>query len=96
MKADKPKVVDEVWDDARVRAFLDKEPMGPRENAGFSKLLYAYRSMRPEDFSRFLTLYVAAGHDVNATDRHGRTLSEVISTHRQGREFREALARVAT
>ena len=53
MRADKIKVIDEVWDDARIDSFLDKEPLGD-EPADFSKLLNAYRSMRVEDFGIFL------------------------------------------
>ena len=34
MRADKQKVVDEVWDDERIRSFLDKGPMG-NENHDF-------------------------------------------------------------
>ena len=81
-----PSVTDEVWDDERVRQFLDMEPRGT-ESADFHVLLRAYRGMRPDDFERFLTFFVQAGRDLDARDRHGRTLWEIIETHRHGDKF---------
>ena len=91
MRADKAKVVDEVWDEERVRSFLDKPPMGD-ENIDFSRLLYAYRSMRVEDFSRFLVLFKQDGGDSLATSKDGRTLLDVIKNHAKSGPFVEALA----
>lgn len=86
MRADKIKVIDEVWDDARIDGFLDKEPLGD-EPADFSKLLNAYRGMRFEDFSIFLQRYEARGGDKRARDKAGQTLSDIIKSHRQSAAF---------
>ena len=86
MRADKIKVIDEVWDDARIDGFLDKEPLG-NEPADFSKLLNAYRSMRFEDFSIFLQRYEARGGDKHASDKAGQTLSDIIKSYRQSAAF---------
>lgn len=86
MRADKIKVIDEVWDDARIDSFLDKEPLGD-EPADFSKLLNAYRSMRVEDFGIFLQRYEAKGGNRQATNNAGQTLSEIIKDHRQSTAF---------
>jgi hypothetical protein len=91
VRPDKQKVIDEVWDDARVEGFLHKRPMGD-EDAEFSVLLNAYRAMRPDDFARFVTLYTAAGRDLRARDRAGRTLRETLETHRHAEPFRQILA----
>ena len=80
MRPDKTKVVDEVWDDERIESFLNKAPMGD-EDPDFSRLLYAYRSMRVEDFERFIQRFKATGGRVDATARDGRTLAEVITPH---------------
>ena len=84
MKKDKQKVIDEVWDDARVRGFLDKNV--PRQakasfpgDPDFYVLRHAYQSMRAEDFGRFLDFYTADGRDVRARDNKGRTLAEIIA-----------------
>ncbi len=81
-----PSVTDEVWDDERVKSFLAMEPYGD-ESADFHVLLKAYRGMRPDDFERFLTFFLEAGRNIDATDTKGRTLWEIISAHRQGSEF---------
>ncbi|MEQ9450929.1 MAG: PA4642 family protein [Pseudomonadales bacterium] len=86
MRADKEVVVDEVWDDARIASFLDKAPLGD-EDPAFSQLLYAYRSMRPDDFARFIDAFKARGGDTEARGQDGKTLREVISTHRKSAPF---------
>lgn len=91
MRPDKQKVIDEVWDDARVESFLHKGPLGDETSADYSALLHAYRSMRPADFSRFLDRFVAEGRDVNARSVSGQTLLGTISGHRRAGPFRELL-----
>jgi hypothetical protein len=91
MRPDKEKVVDEVWDDARVESFLDKAPMGAEASRDYSALLYAYRSMRPADFERFIVDFCAAGRDVDARSNAGETLLATIASHRHGAAFREIL-----
>ena len=93
MRPDKAKVINEIWDDARIAEFLHKAPLG-QETAEHSKLLYAYRSMRPEDFERFVTAYVAQGGDVHAPNTAGQSLAEVISAHKKAAPFLEILNKV--
>lgn len=90
MRADKAKVVDEVWDDARIEDFLAKGTMG-NASEDYSRLLHAYRSMRPDDFARFINRFKALGGDVNATDENGRTLFDVIKGHEKSGAFQEIL-----
>ena len=94
MRPDKTKVVDEVWDDARIEAFLHKAPLGDERSADYSALLYAYRSMRPDDFATFIRLFVDAGRDVNAKSNGGETLLATIRDHRHGAPFRAILEKV--
>jgi hypothetical protein len=93
MRPDKEKVIDEVWDDERIEGFLAKSPMGDEQSRDYSALLYAYRSMRPGDFERFIERFVATDRDVNATSNDGRTLLETIAGHRHGEPFRDILIR---
>lgn len=81
-----PQVTDEVWDDNRVKSFLTLKPIGD-ESADFHVLLKAYRGMRPEDFSRFLIFFNEAGGNLDATDKKGRTLWQIVEKHRQGADF---------
>ncbi len=92
MRPDKKTVVDEIWDDERVAGFLDKQPPAG-ESADYFALHTAYQSMREDDFDRFLTLFCAAGRDLNATSAAGRSLASVISEHRHGGGFAELLKR---
>lgn len=87
-----PSVTDEVWDDERIKSFLEIEPYGD-ESADFHVLLKAYRGMRAGDFERFLTFYVEAGRDLDATDKYGRTLWDIVAKHRHGAPFLEARQR---
>ncbi len=96
LKKDKAKVLDEVWDDARVKSFLGKtvpsqsgQPLPG--DADFYVLRHAYQSMRPGDFARFLDYYAAEGRDVQARDGAGRTLAEAIARHRHAGPFIELL-----
>lgn len=91
MRPDKASVVDEVWDDQRIESFLEKAPMGNESSADYSVLLNAYRSMRPEDFDRFLHRFTASGRDLNACSNAGATLLATIADHRRGAPFREIL-----
>lgn len=80
-----PQVTDEIWDDDRVKSFLNLQPYG--ENADFHVLLKAYRGMRVADFERFLVFFIEAGRNLDATDLRGRTLWDIIKDHRQGADF---------
>jgi len=80
-----PQVTDEVWDDERVKSFLELEPYG--EDADFHVLLKAYRGMRVDDFERFLKFFSEAGRNLDAKDNRGRTLWSIIENHRQGADF---------
>jgi hypothetical protein len=91
MRPDKAKVVDEVWDQDRIRGFLDKSPMGDEQSADYSALLYAYRSMRANDFAAFIGMYLDAGRDINATSNAGLSLRDTIADHRQSAAFRVIL-----
>ena len=93
MRPDKKKVIDEPWDDARVASFLAKGPLGAERSVDFSALLYAYRSMRAEDFARFVAMFLAAGRDLNARSNNGETLLATIDGHRRAEPFRQILER---
>jgi hypothetical protein len=80
-----PQVTNEVWDDDRVKSFLEMEAYDG--NVGFHLLMRAYRGMRPADFERFLPFFVDAKHDLEATNDQGQTLWTIIEEHRQGADF---------
>lgn len=90
MRKDKAKVLDEVWDDARVASFLELRP-GPGTDPDYHVLLTAYRSMRAEDFARFIPMFVAAGRNLDACGPEGTSLLAEVSSHRYGAPYAETL-----
>ena len=92
LKKDKEKVIDPVWGEERIREFLDLQaPAG--ESADHHKLLKAYQSMRPEDFATFVDFFTAANGNLDAKDLQGKTVSELISTHRYSQPYLDAIAK---
>ena len=61
LRPDKKKIVDEVWDDLRVKSFLRKSPPELPGDPDFHVLLFAYQSMRAPDFGRFLQFFQDEG-----------------------------------
>ena len=90
-RPDKQQIIDEVWDDARVESFLHRKCHEDDLDADFFVLWQAYQAMREGDFRRFLRLFVAAGRNLDAVNEHGQTLATMISTHRHGAPFIDAL-----
>ena len=94
LKKDKEKVLGEVFDDERVKSFLDYQPPAG-VNADFHLLEKAYRGMNIDNFVTFLNFFKAAGHDINATSPEGQTLAAVASEHGHGKPYVEALKAVS-
>ena len=90
LRKDKEKVLGEIFDDARIATFLDYS--APADvNADYHLLEKAYRGMRGENFSTFVTLFKAAGKDINAVGSEGKTFLQTIKQHRLSEEFVLAL-----
>jgi hypothetical protein len=90
MRKDKQKVVDEVWTEEHVRSFLNvRSHDGTAED--FHMLLKAYQSMKADDFELFVSFFCEDGRDINALGKDGRTVLEIICTHRRGVEYADIL-----
>ncbi len=90
LKKDKEKVLGEVFDDERVKSFLDfQAPDGV--NADFHLLEKAYRGMNIDNFITFLKFFNQAGHDINATSPDGDTLVQIAAQHGHGGPYIAAL-----
>jgi hypothetical protein len=90
MRKDKVKVIDEVWTEDHVKSFLNvKSHDGTAED--YHMLLKAYQSMKAEDFALFVDFFREDGRDLNSIGKDGRTVLEVISTHRHGVEYADVL-----
>lgn len=90
LRKDKEKVLGEIFDEARIKTFLDYT--APAEvNEDFHLLEKAYRGMRGENFSTFVRLFVESGRDINAIGPEGKTFLQTVKTHRNGEEYLLAL-----
>jgi hypothetical protein len=90
MRPDKKIITDEVWDDERVRSFLTPLAKQGADDADFTLLVHAYRSMRIDDFVRFIRFFVDAQHRLDAQNEIGQTFVEFVARHRHGQPFVEA------
>lgn len=86
VKKDKQKVIDEVFDESRLKSFLKLRPP-EGVNADYNILERAYRGMTADYFDEFLNLFVDAGHDINAQNPTGQTLLVNISKHQQAGDY---------
>ena len=95
LKKDKQKVLGEVFDDERVKSFLEYQPpVGVSKD--FHLLEKAYRGMNIDNFVTFLRFFVQAGHDLNATNTEGQTLAQIADQHGHGADYVNALNAAAT
>ncbi|MFA7553734.1 MAG: PA4642 family protein [Spongiibacteraceae bacterium] len=90
VKKDKEKVTDEVWNEQRVKDFLDVKPAEEVE-ADFHVLLKAYQSMRLENFAEFIEFFVAENRNLNARNPQGETALSIIKQHRSSKEYADIL-----
>jgi hypothetical protein len=90
LRKDKEKVQGEVFDDARIKTFLNF-PAPAGVDPDFHLLEKAYRGMRGENFATFVQFFVEAGHDLNAPGPDGKTFLQTLKTHRLAEEYIIAL-----
>jgi hypothetical protein len=95
LKKDKQKVLGEVFDDERVKSFLDfQAPNGV--STDFHLLEKAYRGMNIDNFVTFLNFFKQAGYDLNATNPDGKTLKQIAGEHGHGADYITALTAADT
>jgi hypothetical protein len=90
LKKDKVKVLDEVWNEQRVKDFLLVEAAEDTD-ADYHVLLKAYQSMRLENFEEFIGFFVAEKRNLNATDSEGNTVLSIVQQHRRSGEYAKIL-----
>ena len=90
LKKDKQKVLGEVFDNERIKTFLEG-PAPEGVAVEFHLLERAYRGMKAENFTTFVDFFVEAGHDLNATNPAGKTFLQLISDHRQADDYIQVL-----
>ena len=78
--------------DEHVASFLGAIPE-EGVDADFHALMRAYRSLRVEEFERFLGFFTREGRNLQARDPEGRTLADVLRGYRRAGPYLELLER---
>lgn len=86
LRKDKQKVLGEIFDDARIKTFLEGEPPAGID-ADFHLLEKAYRGMNVENFATFVEFFVNSGHRIDAAGSDGKTLAQLLAGHRLGTDY---------
>ena len=89
-RKDKKQIIGEPMSDEQVQAFLHTLPE-TGVNPDYHTLLRAYRSLRAQDFERFVSFFLAEGRDLNAPGPDGTGILATISAHQQGAEYADIL-----
>ena len=90
LKKDKQKVLGEVFDDERVKSFLEITPRDGSD-ADFQLLERAYRGMKIENFETFVKFFTAEGKNLNAKNEQGAKFIDVVKSHRYAKPYIDAL-----
>ncbi len=86
LKKDKAKVIDEVWNEDRIREFLDQQPPAGVDS-DFHMLWKAYQGMRAEHFEIFVAMFQAQKRNINATNPDGQSVLNIASEHAQSGDY---------
>lgn len=90
MRKDKKQVIGEEMGDEPIKLFLSVEPADATPPA-LHKLIKAYRSLRIDDFERFLGFFVEAGYDLSAQDAQGHDFIALVQNQRLAEPYIEAI-----
>lgn len=90
MRKDKKQVIGEEISDDSIRLFLGVEPADDTPPS-LHKLVKAYRSLRIDDFEKFLTFFKDAGYDLDAKDVRGNDFIALIQDQRLAEPYVEAV-----
>lgn len=90
LRKDKKKVLGEVFDDERIRSFLNY-PAPEGIDPDYHVLEKAYRGMREENFATFVRFFTEDGRNVNAPGPDGKTFLQTIKGHSQAADYIAAL-----
>jgi len=90
LKKDKQKILGEVFDEERVKSFLDYLPP-EGVSRDFHLLEKAYRGMNIDNFVSFIDFFKQAGLDINSTNPDGLSIVQVIQEHKQATSYVQAL-----
>lgn len=94
MKKDKQRVEQAAWSDDHLRSFLQVTDYDG-EDSDYICLLRAYQHMTLPMFERFLQLFTQAGRRLDAHNKQGECLLDLVRTHRSSSAYAQALEHYA-
>lgn len=86
MRKDKKQIIGEAMTDEQIRRLLDVAPPAGVD-PDYHALQRAYRALRSHDFQRFIAMFTAAGHNLQARDPQGHRLHDELARHTHGRDY---------
>ena len=86
MRKDKKQVIGEPMSDESIKLFLTCEP-ADQTPAALHKLIKAYRSLRIDDFERFVDFFVEAGFALDAKDEKGQDFIALVQDQRMAEAY---------
>lgn len=90
MKRDKQRVEGEQWSEEKLRDYLNFTTFDGTD-PDFQCLYRAYTRMNQRTFAEFIDLFKNEGRNLQATNRDGQTLADLISRHQQSTDYLAAL-----
>lgn len=90
MKRDKQRVEGEQWGEDQLRMYLDFNTYDGTDR-DFHCIYRAYTRMNETTFTEFIRLFKAEGRNLNATNKSGQTLADLLRHHQQASGYLEAL-----
>ncbi len=86
MKRDKKRVEGEQWSDEQLQAYLNFNTFDGSDR-DFHCLYRAYTRMNENSFENFIELFKAEGRNIEATNKDGKTLKQLIAGHAQAQDY---------
>lgn len=86
MKRDKKRVESEQWSDEQLQTYLNFNTFDGTDR-DFHCLYRAYTRMNEDAFENFVQLFKAEGRNIEATNKEGKTLIQIVSGHSQGQDY---------
>lgn len=86
MKRDKQRVEGEQWSEEKLREYLDFKTYDGTD-PDFHCLYRAYTRMNETTFAEFVDLFKREGRNLQATNKDGLSLAQLISQHQQSADY---------
>jgi hypothetical protein len=91
MKKDKKRIEEEQWSEEQLLSYLDFKTLDGTD-PDFHCLYRAYTRMNASVFEVFVDRFTEAGRNLNAVNKTGQTLADIIADHEKGKAYLSALA----